>query len=224
MNPKRKAFQDNVIDVIERMVPGGGNKGFYENFFASMNDEEFHKWVLSLEAKEARLSAICPNFGKGNMTIKNNIKIMRELGFEPYQRLWIPADGGTREYLSQPFLIGYAPLTRQAQFLSKKISIPKNKTKVDEITGQPTGESKGAKISAPEAQLLDAMGLNNTLMELSKGRGGDEGMYRAMSAYVSKTGKVSLASVMPYSTGVKSTNALDHYLKGSMIGSTLTHK
>jgi hypothetical protein len=224
MNPKRQVFQDNVISTIEKMVPGGGNKAFYQAFFDSMDDAAFHQWALKLKDGTARLSAFCPNFGKGKMTIKGNLALMRSLGFEPYQRLWIPAEGGTREYLSQPYLIGYAPVTRQAQFLSKKISIPKNKSRVDEVTGQPTGESKGSKISAPENQLLEAMGLTSTLMEVNKGRGGDEGMYRAMNTYASKTGEVSLQSTLPYATGVKSTKALDHYLKGAMIGSTLTYK
>ena len=225
MNSKRKAAQDKIIDVIDRTAPGGKNKEFYVQFFESMDDNEFHKFMEDLRDGKSRLSIFAPNFSEqGKITIKNNLKILRELGFEPYQRIWIPAEPGRRAYLSKPMLVGYSPITRQAQFLNKKQSMPKNKNVVDEITGQPTSESKGSKISAPEAHVLESMGLKYTLLELMKGRGGDEGMYRAIQAYSSKTGKVSIQSAAQHSTGVKSTQSLNHYLRGAHIGSTLVNK
>lgn len=129
--------------------------------------------------------------------------------FNHYEKLWITPEDGGPTYLTPPkYLIIKVPVRRQAQLLVKKISIPENNRVVDKLSGQATGPSKGAKISLPETQILDALNLPNTLLELLKIRGGDEGAFRAYNASISRTGYASQSELANYATGVDSTATL----------------
>jgi hypothetical protein len=168
---------------------------------------------------------IVPNFGASKINLKRNYAIMRELGIEPYQSVWIPEKNNTRSFLTpNKYFVGYFPLARQAQFLQKKINIPKDDRVTDQITGQVTGDSKGAKVSAPEMHCMIAMNLENNLVEMMKVMGGDAGAYSAANAYIDRTGEFSLSQVEQYSTGVQATKALEQYFRAAHIRINLTAK
>jgi hypothetical protein len=113
------------------------------------------------------------------------------------------------------------PVRRASQLLIKKISVPDDSRTVDALTGQPTGESKGAKLSYPELQVCAAMGLDNSMVELMKYRGGDNKGLIAFNAMLSRYGRVNLKSVEPYASGVESTKTLKTFLTSMMLRSTL---
>ena len=80
-------------------------------------------------------------------------------------------------------MIVYLPIRVQQQLISKKISIPKDNNHVDFYTGQATGpNSKGARVSYPEVNMLLAMGLNKTVEEMMHFRGGSEKGYASIRA------------------------------------------
>lgn len=211
----RKAAQEFWLDFIEELVPGGQNKEIYQKFFDSMDDAQFEAFVSKIENGSANMAIWIPNFAKSKVSTKNNLKIAEKYGIKFFQKVWIPAKQGVRKYLTpKPYLILDLPVRRQAQLHDKKISIPENNNSVDYITGQPTGASKGAKISFPELQVLTTMGLDKTAIEFMKIRGGDSGSFNALNAVMDRNGSVSQAEIEPYSTGVKSTKALKHMLLG----------
>ena len=113
------------------------------------------------------------------------------------------------------------PVRRQSQSLTKKISIPEDNNTVDTFTGQPAGKSKGARIQYNELQVIAAMGLDNTAIELIKMRGGDVGGYRALNMSLKKTGMVDLNYANQFSTGVESTKTLKVMLTGCHLRSTI---
>ena len=43
----RKAAEAFLIEMIEEILPGGGNKEIYEKLFSQMSDEAFHKLMMS---------------------------------------------------------------------------------------------------------------------------------------------------------------------------------
>lgn len=222
MSPKRQKTQELYLKIIKRMLPNGENVKLYEQKFASMNDEQFDTFMHDLKSKKTRLVVVMPNGSKETVDIKNNFEISRSLGREPFERVWIPATATKRAYLTPiPYLVIPKEVRRQAQMVSKKITLPEDVNSVDLVTGQPTGKSKGAKISYPEVKVLAAMGLDHTLEEMLKYRGGDEGGYRAMTTMLDRTGEVSLSQIEPYSTGVKSTQALSCFLKAAHIKGNL---
>jgi hypothetical protein len=113
------------------------------------------------------------------------------------------------------------PVRRQSQNLVKKTSIPPHNASIDLLTYQPTGDSKGAKVSAPELQILNAMRLDNSILELIKFRGGDRNGFNAYNAMAMRYGNISLKSIAPYASGVESTATFKAFLAAMHIRSTL---
>lgn len=221
MSGNRKAAEGIILELISKLVTSDENITLYKNFFASMNDKQFDEFIVKLEEKKIRLPVIVPNFGKSKVTIENNLKLAEELGHNFFERIWMKDGDDSPAYLSPiKYLIVDLPLRRQAQLLVKKISIPEDNKSIDDMTGQPTGKSKGSKISYPEIQILAALNLTSNMTELLKYRGGDVKGYQAMNAEISKTGGVSLNSIKHLGTTVKSTQTLKTLLTSMHLEST----
>ncbi len=222
-NGNRKEAQAFLIAAIEEMLPGGGNKEIYEKLFAEMSDEDFDKLMKSYESGEDRPVIYAPNFGKVSLSVERNLKLSKRYGHDPFERIWIHSeDPNQAPYLSNnKYMVVLLPLRRQAQLLIKKISVPENNRNIDQLTGQPSGDSASSKISYNELQVMRSMGLDQSLRELIKFRGGDIGGFNAMNKVISKDGKVSLDAIEPYTTGVESTSALKIFLTAMHIKNTL---
>lgn len=221
---KAEAFIVGWIREIERDLSDKPNSTFYEKvFFPSMTDAAFDQYMNDLESGQKFLVLIYPNFNKsGKLSTSNNLRVAEALGHNFFQKLWIEGTGDMETYLTPvPYLIVDLPLRRASQLLIKKISVPDDMKTVNALTGQPTGESKGAKISSPELQICAAMGLDNSMVELMKYRGGD---LRGLAAYrgmISKYGRASIQALQPYASGVESTKTLYTLLTSAHLKSTL---
>jgi hypothetical protein len=213
-NIHRKVAEEYIIKYVGALLPEPGNKvttnqEIYTELFASMSDKQFDDFMKGLADGSSKLAIISPNFGKQKLSIERNLKLAEELEHNFFERIWMNSNDGSPPYLSNvPYLIVDLPLRRQAQLLIKKISIPEDNKSIDDLTGQPTGKSKGSKISYPETQILAALDLEHSLTELLKFRGGDRGGFNAMNTQISNTGGSSLASIERMATGVTSTDVL----------------
>lgn len=218
----RQLAEQFILDTMTELAPGGENTAIYEKLFKSMSDEAFASFMTSLESGETRLAVISPNFGKTGITVANNLKLAEKLGHNFFQRILIEGDENTPSFMTPiPYMVVDLPLRRQAQLLLKKISIPEDNKVVNNLTGQPTGRSKGSKISLPEVQVMASMGLDRTLEEFMKYRGGDTKGFDAMNSTIESTGAVRLDSIKHLSSGVESTNTLRIFLKSMHLDSTL---
>lgn len=221
MAGNRKEAEDFCLKYIEKLTDKY-NRELYEKLFASMNDKQFEEFITQIENGEKDLAIIKPNFTDDKNPIKNNLELAEELGHNFFERIWMSDDVGTIPYLSNiPYLVIDLPVRRQAQLLDKKVSIPEDNRSVDDLTGQPTGKSKGSRISYPEINILAAMNLDMTLIELLKFRGGDSKAYSAMNKEINNTGSVSLQTIYDPSTKVRSTATLSALLTGMHLGNTL---
>ncbi len=211
----RKEAEEYILHYIEKIAPGGENAAIYKTKFAAMSDDDFEAMIKGIETGEITLPIIAPNFSKVKLTVANNLKLGEELGHKFFQRVNVPPKNGLPGYLTPiPYLILDLPVRRQAQLLEKKISIPEHNNSVDDMTGQPTGASKGSRVTYPEIQVLAAMGLNESLLEFLKYRGGDEKGFNAMNIMIGRSGGVSMKAIEPFAGGVKSTQTLRSYLTG----------
>lgn len=178
--------------------------------------------MKSIEDGTTRLAVIMPNLNEHKVSIENNFALAKELGHEFFERIWIDKGDDVPPYLSPiPYLIVDLPLRRQAQLLVKKISIPEDNKSIDDLTGQPTGKSKGSKISYPEIQIMSALGLDKNLVELIKVRGGDVKAFNAMNDSIAKTGGVSIDALEALGTSVKSTDTLSTILTAMHLSNSL---
>lgn len=209
MAKNRKAAEELCLSIIAKIVPDGSQVPLYKQYFDSMNDKEFEAFISRLESGQEKLCIISHNFSKSPPTTENNLAIAKELGHNFFTPLIYEGINGMPSY-STPieYMVIDVPSRRASQTIVKKAKIPKNQDTIDFLTGQPTGDSKGAKISYPELQLCMAMELDASMTELMSVRGGDDGKRRVYNAALNRYGSVSQKQLEAYATGVTSTSTL----------------
>ncbi|MNQ14383.1 hypothetical protein D3C85_273320 [compost metagenome] len=218
----RKAATDMILKYIEKILPGSPNTAFYAKRLAEMSDGEFDKFMRNLEDGTEILTIKTPNLSKQKLDLQRNLAIAKELGHDFFQYL-ILTDPTTGEVYKTPvkYLVIDVPLRRQVQLLQSKATIPENNKHIDELSGQSTGPSKGSKISFPELQVLFAQGLDATITELIKFRGGDAKAFNAMNRAIIENGGVSIEYLAQFNTKVKSVTTLSTLLKTIHLDNTL---
>lgn len=222
MKGNRKAAEELCLQFMADIVPDGSQVTIYKELFASMTDAQFDKFIQELESGETKLSVIVPNFSKVTPTTENNLKIAKKLGHNFFTHLEIEGKGDVPSHITPiPYLVVDLPMRRASQLIIKKASIPKNQDVIDALTGQPTGESKGAKISYPELQLCVAMNLDASMVELMKYRGGDLKGRAAYIGILNKYGSVTQGQLKNYASGVVSTQTLKTMLTCIHLRNTL---
>jgi len=217
----RQEKEKFLLDFIYKLA-GDSNLQLYKQFLASMNDKQFHDWLLDLKNRRKFLSVIDPVFIGSKITIENNFKLADELGCKFFQKVWIGSnDGSPMTLTNYPLLVMWLPTRRASQLQTKKLSVSTHAKSKDILTGQPTGESATARVSYPEGQMLAALGLEKSFVEFMKYRGGDNQGFLAMNAMISRYGTVRQETLKPYASGVTSTKTLKTFLTCMHIASTL---
>ncbi len=221
MAKNRKAAEALILKHINEILPDKSNEKLYVNLFASMNDSEFDKFMSDLETGKQKLCVIVPNF-TNSLNVERNLNLGKKLGVNFFQKIWMPNTKESPRYLTpMPHLVMDLPIRKASQILDKKMRVPENNNTIDNLTGQPTGGSAAARVSYPELQVMAGMGLDNSITELFKYRGGDVRGYQAMVQSIDKTGDVSLAEMAKYQSGVESTKTLKVYLTGMHLQNNL---
>lgn len=223
MAGNRKAAEAMVFSILEDLLPGSKNKEIYENIFEWMSDEAFDEWINGLEAKRTYLALIAPELVGPQLSVERNLEVAERWGHQFFHRIWMDERNDIPSYLTNDsYLVVDGPLKRQAQFLVKKISIPEDNRSIDNLTGQPTGKSKGSKISWPEVQILNALGgFDDTITEFIKHRGGDLDAFNAMNTMIANTGGVDLDAINSLGTHVQSVRSLATLLRAMHLQNTL---
>lgn len=221
----RKAAEKVVFDFLEGILPGSPNKQIYEEFFASMDDEAFKKYVDDVDAGRSHLVVIAPENAAVLLNFPRNLQYADSIGHSFYKRIWLTDPLSGSKYLSNDeYLVVRLPLKRQAQFLTEKISIPEDNLSINNLTGQATGKSKGSTISNPELQVLNALGLEYSSIEMIKFRGGDLIGFNAMNNQIFEGGQVSLETLDSMGTNVKALTTLSTILTSMHLSNTLLRK
>lgn len=221
MSNRAKA-QALILQFVKDLDPSGYNYEQYKKILANMSDKQFHDYMTGLRNKSKYLVALSPMYKAKGISTENNLKIAPKYGLEFFERLVYTNNKDLPDHVTPiEYLVVDLPYRRQSQTLEKKISLPDDNKVIDELTYQPTGASKGAKISYPELQVLIGMGLDNSISELIKFRGGDRGGFNAYNAMFLRYGSANLKTLSNYSTGVESTKTLKSYLLGLHLKSTL---
>ena len=218
MAGNRKIAEDFIISVIDRITGHKENVQMYKDKFAKMSDKDFEQFINDLESEKVRLSIVEPNFSDKPLVSNEEImKVGEECGYNFFPRLWVEGKDDMPAYLTPvSYLTLLTTVRRASQSLTKKISVPPHTRVRDLLTGQVTGESKGATVSGPENQMLAGMGATDSAVEMMKSRGGDQRAEAALIAILSKTGRASQAVVNQFSSGVHSGVALRTFLTAAM--------
>lgn len=219
--PNRKKAEAVIYEFLKDLEPTGYNVEKYKTIFKEMSDKTFHDWMLGIREGTKFLVVFKPPYEAKGLTIENNMKIAKKYGVNFFERLIYTNNKNLPDYMTDiEFLVLDLPYRRQSQTLVKKISVPDNNKSIDQLTYQPTGASKGSKVSYPELQVLISLGMDATITELIQYRGGDRGGFRAYNSMMMRYGSANLQTLSPYKTGVDSTKALKIYLTSMHIATT----
>jgi hypothetical protein len=219
---KRKEATEFIAKYLDKILPNGGNGELIKKQLDGLSDKAFDEYMKLLESGEEIVPLVAPILSDNRINVENNIKVGEELGHDFFQRIWWYDESIENTYLSnEKYLVIDLPMRRQIQLLTKKMSIAEDNKHVDELSGQPSGVSDISKISFPEMQCMHAQGLDRTIEELMKYRGGDEKGFNAMNKSIINRGGVSLDAIAPYAGRVKSTETVSSYLKAMHLDNNL---
>lgn len=230
MKQRREKFKAVFLPLIEEMAPGSKNAETYATELDKLTDPQFEKMVQDIEAGRGFkavqdgliLPLFAPNLAKAKLSVARNIKLAKKLGHEFFERVWITDPHTHVTYLTpRKYMTCLWPVRRQAQTLEGKQSIPTDTTVIDDLTGQPTGDSKGSALTYPELQVLHSHGLQNVIIEALKVRGGDLKALNQFERDIIDTGGSSLAPILAADTKVKSTQTLNSLLRAMHLKSNL---
>lgn len=203
---KAEAF---IFQFFKDLDSSGYNIEQYKKIFAKMSDKDFEEYMKGIRSGEKTLVVFKPMFKAKGITVENNLKVAEKYGIKLFEKLIFTEDKNVPDHMSTiEYLILDLPYRRQSQNIVKKISVPDDNKTIDQLTFQPTGASKGSKISYPELQVLIGMGLDNSISELIRYRGGDRGGFAAYNAMFLRYGSANLKTLSNYATGVESTRTL----------------
>lgn len=222
MNAARKEATDYAIKLLSKFAGKNESVKEIESMLNNLSDKQFDEYMQQLLDGKETIPYIAANLGKVRLSSEQNLKIAEELGHEFFQRLWLTDPATGEVYLTpKKYLVVDLPLRRLQQHLLKKMRMPEDNQHFDEMTGQPTGPSKGSKISFPELQVLYSQDLGEVIRELFKFRGGDEHAYRALNKDALMSGIPSMNAVDGGDTRVKATEVLSILLKSAHLDNNL---
>jgi hypothetical protein len=197
MNAKRKKVQEYILQTIAKMDPTGPNVERYKNMFAEMSDQEFDKYMKMLKEGTVKLTVYAPNM-KNYLKVENLFKAAEFVNAKLFHRiLRTDHTTGLQYWSNEKYLVVTLPIRRARQFLMHKISVAESDQKIDALTGQVTKPDKASAISFVEAQLLGAQGLEKTLEEFLKVRGGDVRAFGTYKQQLEETGASQMAGLDP---------------------------
>lgn len=221
MTPAREKATKEAVKLLSMFAGKNDSVKNVEERLNALSDKQFDQYMQDLQSGKHVIPYIAPNLGKIRLSAEKNLEIAKKLGHNFFERLWM-TDPATGERSLTPirYLVVDIPIRRLQQHLSKKISIPDTNRGVDELTGQRLSSVDGSKISFPELQVLYSQGLESTISELIKFRGGDEQSYRAFTRDASRGGFPSLVA-SDQGTHPKSVRTLAKFLRGMHLENTL---
>lgn len=211
---KRKKIEAHLFSFIGKLSDSN-NVAIYKSRFNEMTDLEFTTFMEDLKNKKINLAVIQPTGKKNTVSVERSMHLADEMGIKLLDKIAYKTE--TPYIVDIESAILRLPIKRTVQILSSKIGVPKDNKTIDSTTGQAVGKSKGAKITMPELQLLDAIGLDKSLVELMKIRGGDQGAYRAYTASMENYGMASQEVINKHATGVVSSKTLQSIYNAMLL-------
>ncbi len=199
ISAKRKKIEERVLQIMKMQDKTNENYERYKKLFSKMSDGDFSTFMKLLEEGKTTISMYFPNMHTP-MKLDDILATSHEVGNRVHQRI-VRKDPVTGKTYKTPneHMILTLPVRRVRQFHKGKISVSDSDKRVDALTGQVVKPDRAAAISYVEMQLLYAKGLNNTLQEMVKVRGGDLKGYSQLKQQMEETGQAHLGALHPQS-------------------------
>lgn len=223
MAKNRKAAEALILKWVSKIDPTGTNSKMYKDeIFPAMNNEDFDNWMKAIEAGTDYIFINVPNLTGKGVSVANNLKVAKEMGVNLFQKIELTDPVTGKRYMGvRDYLIIHLPVKRQIQMITNKMSIQDADVKYDDLSGQVAGSTKGASMSFPETLVLYSQGLDNTLEEFLKVRGGDQMAGRVVNETVINQGNGSIKMIEDLPSRAKSSTTLSTIMKAMHLDNNL---
>lgn len=218
----RKEIEHDILFLASKFTPGGEGHRIYTDLFNAMSDEQFKVFWNSVVDNNF-IPMFVDNYENSEaINYDHMCSLAKSLDIPLEQQLVIiDPDSGLEFVTPETAIVGYAESRKQRQLLAKKFGASKHDHEIEDLTGQPTGDSKAGGISNPEIQVLLSLGLKTMAKELADVRGGDTGAYRAYKADLLQTGTTTTQAALTRGTGVKSLKTAHFLLRAQLLDNNL---
>lgn len=218
MAGNRKKAEAFILDIMGRATKNGFNRTVYEKLFGDMNDKQFEQFVVALEQGK-RLAIWFTDHSPNDMPVyENMLNLCREVGVELEQQLVIfDEDTGVKTMTAHKAIVGVVEARNQREMLNKKISVAKDDSMIDDLTGQVMGESRATGISQPEITVLRGLGLTIMANELYNVKGGDQAALRAYKNDILTMGHTTTNGSLKKGEIPKVLSTVYYLLRGRML-------
>lgn len=222
---KRKAIEQGILEFVKEVTPGGGNHRIYSALFKRLSDEHFIVLWEQIK-KRCYIPVFLDNFDQKEMVDYAHLKTLSEKWKIPLEQqvTFIDPDTGIKHTTPQTAIVGIVEVAKQRQIVIKKMGVAKHDFDVEDLTGQPVGDSKGAGVSNPENNIFVALGLTTMAKELASVKGGDLGAYRQYKSDLVSSGTASVQGSLKAGSGVKSMQTAEWLMKGRHLIVNLRNK
>lgn len=220
----RKQIEKLIYETFDLLDPSGINTKRYKEFFGSMSDTEFTKFMKEF------LNNPDENFTYDIIEFDNDIKMENAEAAASYldiplmETVYMPhltMDKDNVVATKEKCLVGYINVKRTQQLLHKKNSLSTSSDKISPLTGQVIGDDKNSRVIDMEGSMLVALNCNMILKEFYGPRADDHTMKRQMNKQIADKGYVSIDELDSISTNKVTLNTINTYLLGMGLKSDL---
>lgn len=212
MAKNRKKAEEFLLKVVKDADPTLRTFNQVKEQLAKMDDKRFDEFVQRIKARKEFIPLIMDNHTERQMDTAQALDLCEKYGIQIFQRFWYKHPIVGIKVLSNikvPFI--HMNVRRQIETLMNKMSVSDDNTTVDTLTGQPIHGASA--ITQPESLVYLEKGLDATLVEKLKYRGGDVEGGRLFDQSLIETGKVSTTQLYEqHNTTTRGVQTADIYL------------
>ena len=218
---KRAKIKKLVMDVVKALDNDKQlNVQRYDLLFKTMTNDEFDKWAASMGHElDDTIQIFQLPFEECSMEQIKNAADILNTPLEEY--VWFRDKGGDPIRTKYKVPVGYVPIKRVQQMISKKNRMTTNAEKRGLKSGQVAGDSKVASVSDLEAYCLLSVGADRILEELYGPRADGYDKKADFYKQISDNGFANLDALETDLTKHTALNTLDTYLLASGIKTDL---
>ena len=219
---QREEVELKIIKAFDILDKSGTNSNYYKELFASMNDDQFYKWMQRKFPirMQMRTSVTEPS----NSDVKEALDFIGVPMMEKVNLNYLYKNSDGIPVQSQDALIVYTHLKKVQQFITKKNKYGVEIGNRDGRTGRLVGDDKGAVTSDREFESFAALGLDASMDEFSGPRADAMDAKNVMYNMISTTGQVYQKDLPQYQADSLSKNLMNVYLTGALISSNLINE
>lgn len=215
--------RDKVIELLKTVfepLEGKDGPNFKRYMEKIKTEDSLNKFYKNIKSGKDNVNIIMPNM-KSTARMQDIVDVANKIKLPLSTRLYLKDEiTGKRYKTNNKYLVIKMPVRRVKQFIDDKISLPEGDNRTDLLSGQVIRPDRGSSISLIEAQVIKGKGLDKSLYELLKIRGGDINAYSEYASRLLETGAVETETIgedsVPRSSVVAST-----YLKAAHLDNNL---